>query len=529
MSIPEVDNDFTVPDPNSPSTYAALAQAFMTWWKNTFGPSINATISAINTLIGTLSSLAAGGGVSIPYTVSNQTSDADPGDHYLRLDNFAAQTSATTLRLALVSADDTTRTSELDDLFTSTSATKARGRLQKVGDTSKWLSFDITAIASAGSRRNLTITNVRGSSAAPFTLNDSVVFTSSAKGDKGDTTSLSYEERTTNTALSNSDNGKHIKITGSGGITQTFNAVSGFGAGWTVFYENGSTGNVTLDPNSSEQIDGLASYVMYPGEVRKIQRTVDGAGFTSTVLHSFSATFTASGTFTTPPGYKLFAGLLWGGGGSGGKGTNGGGGGGGACVEFRLPAASFGSSQSVTIGAQVAGQTSANTAGTGGNNSSIGSLVTAYAGGAGAGGSSNAGGGGGGGAFAAGSSSSGTSGGTGGSPAGGANGTPGSDSNFGGGGGGNNGNGGGNSVYGGGGGAGSGASAGGKSIFGGGGGGGQNAGAAGTSSYGGNGGAGVSAASGGDGTAPGGGGGATGTGTTSGAGARGELRIWGIA
>ena len=49
-----------------------------------------------------------------------------------------------------------------------------------------------------------------------------------------------------------------------------------------------------------------------------------------------------------------------------------------------------------------------------------------------------------------------------------------------------------------------------------------------TSVFGGAGGNASVASNGSDGTAPGGGGGATKSGTTSGAGARGELRIWGI-
>lgn len=298
--------------------------------------------------------------------------------------------------------------------------------------------------------------------------------------------SLPIVERTSNTILGASDTGKYIKIT-SGTFSQTFDAVATLAANWFVYLHNAGTGLITLDPNSTEQIDGLSTYVMYPGEARLIQ--CDGTKLTSIVLNAFSYTFTTSGTFTKPPGYHFFDGLDFGGGGGG---VTGYGGGGGACVPFHIAAADVSASETVTIAAGGA-------TGAAGGNSTFGSLVTAYGG---AGGQSSTSGGGGGGIFAAASAGSG--------------GSPAVDTAFD-----NPGYGGGNgraadvgtrSVYGGGGGGGG--AAGGDSIFGGGGGGTTG----GTSIY-----AGAGGETGTNGSAPSGGGGA---GATSGA--RGEIRIWGI-
>lgn len=337
--------------------------------------------------------------------------------------------------------------------------------------------------------------------------------------------------RTSNTKLTHSDLGKWIDVT-SGTFTQTFDAVAVLGNGWYCYIKNSGTGDIMLDPNASETIDDLTSYVMYPGEVRLVH--CDGAALRSIVLNAFYKTFTASGTFTKPPGYSAFSGFLWGAGGSGGKSGNatyyGGGGGGGACVPFVIQSEVVSASETVTIGA-AAPEVSATEAGKVGGYSSIGVLQLAYGGG---GGGVNTGGSGSGGGGGGGLRSAGITGG-GGIEQGGAAGRSSPVSNtsdyiFGG----ANGVAGGGSspaavpYYGGGGGAGRGTVpvAGGASIYGGGGGGCGTAGGA--STFGGAGGAGATSAPGIAGVAPGGGGGGTGTGNTSGAGARGELRIWGV-
>lgn len=236
-------------------------------------------------------------------------------------------------------------------------------------------------------------------------------------------------------------------------------------------------------------------------------------------------TFTASGTWTKPA-FGTFAYIeVWGAGGSGARGTGGGdtggGGGGGAYSQRFMKLSDITSTVAVTIGAGGAARTTA-IDGAAGGNSSFSSYVTAYGGGGGGTSSTQGGGGGGGGALSAGSVGTISAGGAGGTGfisnvggAGGAGSSPGNKGEHGGGGGGGGdnftGESGGISMYGGGGGAGGGAATGG---------------AGGTSLFGGNGGAsgtGGTAAT--AGSAPGGGGGGAETGN-SGAGARGECRIY---
>lgn len=310
--------------------------------------------------------------------------------------------------------------------------------------------------------------------------------------------------RTSNTELSAADGGKWIDIT-SGTFTQTFAAATTLGDGWWCYIRNSGTGDITLTPSGAETIDGLASYVMYPGEVRLVQS--DGVSLRTVVVKAFYKTFTASGTFVKPPGYSFFESLTWSGGNSGQKTdspTTAMGGGGGGCFPARIPASALSASTPITVGAGGAARTTVNTGALGGD-SSIGSLIVVkqYA-------TYTKGG-----AVQLGSVSAVSAGDAGGvaadfggliSAAGHSlyGGTPSVDSG---------------TTY--------------TSMYGAGSGGVYSSGGfarpPGTSKFGGAGGAAGDAVSGTDGTAPGGGGGGTRTGPQSGAGARGEVRIWGVA
>lgn len=195
-------------------------------------------------------------------------------------------------------------------------------------------------------------------------------------------TGLTRSPRTANTPITVNDTGTFIDIT-AGTFTQTFGPVAEIGPGWYIFIRNGGTGDITLDPSGAELIDGLTSYIMYPGEARMIFS--DGTAFYSFVLAPFTKEFAASANFIKPPGYTTFEVELWGAGcgGQGGGTTNGGeGGGGGGYFAKKFASAQLAASTPIVLGAGGNGGTGTNTASgnagvAGGNSSFGGTLLTA--------------------------------------------------------------------------------------------------------------------------------------------------------
>lgn len=289
----------------------------------------------------------------------------------------------------------------------------------------------------------------------------------------------------------------------SGTFTVAFDSAANLKNGFSCFIANEGTGDITLDPSGAQTIDGLTSYIMYPGEARFVQ--CNGTDLKTVVIKPYRKRFTTSGTWTKPPGYSQHGGIIWNAGNSGAKSAasslaNGGAGGG--AFPFLLADSILASTETVVIGAGGAAVTAANTAGNPGGSSSFGTHLVGVAN-AGGGGNERVGNG-----FFLGDNSTGV-----GVGFEGAN----SSTNYGWGGAASpasaSGNGG-NAIYGG-------AAGGAVSSS-------NVARNGGTSKHGGNGGNGSIAGNGTNGAQPAGGGGATQTGAQSGAGGAGQLDIWGI-
>lgn len=165
--------------------------------------------------------------------------------------------------------------------------------------------------------------------------------------------------RVANAVISANDQATFIDIT-AGTFAQTFDAAATLGDGWFCHLRNSGTGDITLDPNGAELIDGLTSYVMYPGECRLIQ--CDGVALRSVVVQPFYKVVTVTATFVKPPGYGQFVGEGWHGG-QGGQsgygystsyvtvGSGGRGGDGASSFFFSVAAVSLAATVSVVIAA----------------------------------------------------------------------------------------------------------------------------------------------------------------------------------
>ena len=212
---------------------------------------------------------------------------------------------------------------------------------------------------------------------------------------------IGYSARASDTQLVATDRGKLINITG-GTFTQTFAAAATLGAGWYCYVRNSGTGDVTLDPNASEQIDGITSFIMYPGSARIV--VCDGSAFRSIPISGGTKTFLATANYVWAPGIQAWDADLMGGGGGGGGGSrsagayHGGGGGAGERLLKRIMKSqvTVGGSATCTVGAGGTGgngataDNQAGAAGTTGGTTSIGSLASASNGLAGAGATTSA-------------------------------------------------------------------------------------------------------------------------------------------
>lgn len=125
------------------------------------------------------------GGVTLRYTFSTTTTDADPGSGALRLDN-ATQDTATTIRADLLDAFGTDWSAYLATLAASTNTVKGQALLQKYNDPSKFILFNISALASPSGYKNITVVKVASSASSPFSNGDVVTLSFVRTGDKGD-------------------------------------------------------------------------------------------------------------------------------------------------------------------------------------------------------------------------------------------------------------------------------------------------------------------------------------------------------
>ncbi|MDE0921518.1 hypothetical protein [Aurantimonas coralicida] len=118
------------------------------------------------------------------YVFSAETNDADPGDGKLRL-SATQQATALTIRADALDMNGVDVSGILDAFDDSTSATKGRLRIYKVDDPTKWLVFDVTALASPAGYRNITVENIAASETSPFEGGDTVLLSFQPAGERG--------------------------------------------------------------------------------------------------------------------------------------------------------------------------------------------------------------------------------------------------------------------------------------------------------------------------------------------------------
>lgn len=144
-------------------------------------PEYNAQLKA---LVSSVQALAAGGAYAFPYVFDNSTADSDPGLGKLRLGS-TTQNASTVMRMDVQIVGGVDISNVLADLRAATSAVKGSIRLVKMADPSKWVIFDVTAVALPAGYRNLTVSARASSAASPFVNGDAVMVYIERNGDSG--------------------------------------------------------------------------------------------------------------------------------------------------------------------------------------------------------------------------------------------------------------------------------------------------------------------------------------------------------
>jgi len=140
-----------------------------------------------NELAANMGMYAAGGAYAFPYIFDGSTADADPGVGKLRLSSATQNAASIVMRMDLQAVGGADMTNVLADLRAATSAVKGSVRLVKMADPSKWLIFDVTAVALPTGYRNLTMTwrATGGGLASPFANGDALIVFIDRNGDSG--------------------------------------------------------------------------------------------------------------------------------------------------------------------------------------------------------------------------------------------------------------------------------------------------------------------------------------------------------
>jgi hypothetical protein len=142
-------------------------------------------VAELTALQAALSSIAAGGAISIPYTYKTSGGLFVAGNGHLATDNNANQSAATQLYLDDTNASLKNIAPVLNLFDDSTSAVKGYVRVTSVSDASKFLIFKMTSMAFGVNYKQLVGTVVQASSTNPFTVNESLVLYFQPTGDVG--------------------------------------------------------------------------------------------------------------------------------------------------------------------------------------------------------------------------------------------------------------------------------------------------------------------------------------------------------
>lgn len=129
---------------------------------------------------------AFGGAITLAYTFSTTTTNADPGAGTLRLNN-ATENTATALYVSTTDGGSSDVAALLDTFDASSNSVKANLRLVKKSDPTVWLQVNLTSRTTHTGYREFAITQTASSASSPFADGDALLLAFSRVGDVGAT------------------------------------------------------------------------------------------------------------------------------------------------------------------------------------------------------------------------------------------------------------------------------------------------------------------------------------------------------
>lgn len=275
-----------LPQRSDPSTFPARADAYVTWQEGTLAPELNLTVTAMNQAVSDVNDDVAASAASASAASDSEIAAAASAASAIAAPGTQA-TSTTSLTVGTGSKSLTIQTGKAYSV----------GQAVVIADTAlpstNWMFGQVTSHDSGTGALVVNVAQTLGSGTiAAWTV--SITASPAASG----AAIVRRAVTGTDTAIL-SDLCKLIDVT-SGTFSLSFTAAATLGSGWYCYIKNSGTGAVTLDPNSSETIDGATTLSLYSGECRIVQ--CDGSALRTTRISGSSGGFTlaplAGGTLT---------------------------------------------------------------------------------------------------------------------------------------------------------------------------------------------------------------------------------------
>jgi hypothetical protein len=173
-----------VPQRGDRTTFSSRVDAFLVWMATLVGQ--------LNTFLGQLNTIAAGGGYSLPYNFWDTTGPSGQGG-FVTIDTGSTVRTTTRLWIDLTTAAGLSVDALLTNAMNSSSASKGYVRLQKLNDPAQWATFTVTSYNKLSATQGVAfVTPDTSSQVAPFANGDSIILFFQRTGDKGDKGDLAY-------------------------------------------------------------------------------------------------------------------------------------------------------------------------------------------------------------------------------------------------------------------------------------------------------------------------------------------------